>query len=280
MTRNRRDLLRECLGALAAQTQSPDAIVVVDNASDDGTADMVRADFPGADLVRLEENVGGAGGFHEGVRIAHERGHAWAWLMDDDTLPRPDALERLVEAAATDGPRGRPAILASKVVWTDGELHPMNIPGPDPRRPLDMLAASERALVPIRSASFVSLLLDLGAVDRHGLPARNYFIWFDDVEYTGRILREETGYFVARSVALHKTPNRHTTVTGSGDRFFYAVRNRLLMVRGGSWTAREKVRIVRMLVDDVRAYLAHNRRSPAALRVVWRGLVQGLREPV
>ena len=276
VTRDRVDLLRECLAAIGRQTSPVDGILVVDNASSDGTADVVRAEFPAAEIVSLPENVGGAGGFHEGLRLARKRGDGWAWIMDDDTIPEPGALEQLLAAAGPDTAGARPAILASKVVWTDGQLHPMNIPGPDPRRALEMLAEAERGVVPIRSASFVSLLLDLGAVDRHGLPDRDYFIWFDDVEYTARILREETGYYVPRSVAVHKTARRYSTATSSGDRFYYAVRNRLYMLRGDSWTGVEKYRLARSLVRDVRAYLAHNDFSPAAARVVLRGLAHGL----
>jgi GT2 family glycosyltransferase len=113
-------------------------------------------------------------------------------------------------------------------------------------------------------------------VDRHGLPASHYFIWFDDVEYTARILRDERGYFVAGSVAVHKTQERYSTATSKGDRFFYAVRNRLYMLRGHSWTAVEKLRIARMLAKDIRAYLAHNGYSARAARTVARGFVQGL----
>src|SRR4051812_7826339 len=96
VTHDRRDVLRECLGALARQTLAPDAVHVVDNASTDGTAPMLAEEFPAVTVRRLETNEGGAGGFHEGIRDALERGFDWLWLMDDDTVPAPDALERLL----------------------------------------------------------------------------------------------------------------------------------------------------------------------------------------
>ena len=94
VTRDRRDLLRRCLLALQQERRPPDGILVVDNASSDGSPEMVRDEFPEAELLRLEENVGGAGGFHRGVARAYASGYDWLWLLDDDTLPTGDSLAR------------------------------------------------------------------------------------------------------------------------------------------------------------------------------------------
>src|SRR5881227_1028098 len=151
VTHNRVELLRRCLSALAGQTVPVERVLVIDNASTDGTADVVRDEFPSVKLVRLEHNVGGAGGFHEGMRRAHEAGFDWIWLMDDDTLASDDALEQLLRASSAEDA----LILASKAVWTDGRLHPMNAPGPD-RRSFDRLVgAAASGLLPLRSATFV-----------------------------------------------------------------------------------------------------------------------------
>jgi GT2 family glycosyltransferase len=84
VTYNRRDLLRECLVSLQAQTHVPDTILVVNNASTDGTAQMLSAEFAQLEVLTLAENVGGAGGFHAGMKWAYEQGYDWLWLMDDD----------------------------------------------------------------------------------------------------------------------------------------------------------------------------------------------------
>ena len=100
VTYNRKALLKECLEAVLAQTRPPDHVLVVDNASTDGTAEMLREEFPQVEVLRLPENQGGAGGFHEGMKRAYEEGFDWLWLMDDDTIPRPEALEALLERFA------------------------------------------------------------------------------------------------------------------------------------------------------------------------------------
>src|SRR5215468_11067097 len=73
-------------------------VLVVDNASTDGTgAWLAGHDDPRVHGRTLAENTGGAGGFHEGLRWAVERGAGLVWLMDDDGTPDPDCLDRLLE---------------------------------------------------------------------------------------------------------------------------------------------------------------------------------------
>ncbi len=77
VTYNRRPLLEECLQALGAQERPVDRVLVVDNASTDGTAAFVRNEHPEVQLLALAENEGGAGGFHEGLKAAHAAGADW-----------------------------------------------------------------------------------------------------------------------------------------------------------------------------------------------------------
>ena len=275
-TYNRRDLLAECLAALEAQTRRPDATVVVDNASTDGTAAMLREQHPGVELLALAGNEGSAGGFHEGLAHGHRRGFDWFWLMDDDTLPAPGALAELLGALERLGGLPHPYLLASKAVWRDGTLHPMNAPGAE-RRDVDRLVASaERRLLPLRSATFVSLLVARRAVERYGLPEKRYFVWSDDGEYTARILRRDAGYLVPTSVVHHKTQTPHTAVTAAGGRFYFHVRNTLFMLRSRSWEAGEKLGLVHALATTTWDYLRRGRFAPSALAVVARGVRDGL----
>ncbi|RIJ02065.1 glycosyltransferase, partial [Clavibacter nebraskensis] len=124
---NRRELVVETLAALAAQTVPLHEVVVIDNASTDGSADVIRARFPEVALTTLPTNTGGAGGFTAGIERAISVHDAeLVWLMDDDTVPDPPALEELLRARAA-APRGT-VVLASAVRWTDGRPHPMNTP--------------------------------------------------------------------------------------------------------------------------------------------------------
>lgn len=270
-------MLRRCLAALAAQTRAPERVLVVDNASSDGTVAMLERDNPEVELLALPTNEGGAGGFHEGMKLAHAGGADWLWLMDDDTIPRTDALAELLNAAER-APRA-PTLLTSKVVWRDGRIHPMNFPFPERSRVERAIDGAERGLMPLRFATFVSLLVHRGAVDRHGLPHKHFFIWADDVEYTSRVLLGgELGYLVPTSVALHDTETPHSPLSAPPERFYFHVRNTLYMVRGPGRTPRDRLVRLWIVAASTVQYLRRNRTGAAAAAVL-RGLRDGLRGP-
>ncbi|MFC7405050.1 glycosyltransferase [Georgenia alba] len=231
VSHDRRDLLARTLDGLAAQDRPCDAVVVVDNASSDGSADLADAHPLAPEVVRLPRNTGGAGGFAAGTARAVRSHRAdLVWLMDDDTVPTPSALAELLRARSRYA--GRPALLASRAVWHDGRDHPMNTPRRrfGLARPFTGRAAAVGG-VPIRSASFVSTLVDARAVREEGLPEAAYFIWNDDFEFTARLLRRRTGLFVPTSVVEHLTRTFGSTDADPGERFFYEVRNKLWMLR-------------------------------------------------
>jgi rhamnopyranosyl-N-acetylglucosaminyl-diphospho-decaprenol beta-1,3/1,4-galactofuranosyltransferase len=277
VTHNRRELLERCLGCLAEQTLRADEVLVVDNASTDGTAELVRRSHPGVSLLSLERNVGGAGGFHAGMQAACERGHDWLWLMDDDTLAEPDALQALIEGAAR-APDGAPALLVSRALWKDGRLHPMNRPRVRWGSPGDVALAAGTGLVALRSATFVSLLAPRSAVERFGLPPAHFFIWGDDFEWTSRVLRDAPGYLVPESTVLHWTQRPHTAATtADGARFYYHVRNSLFVLRGRSLRPTERLAFLRFWVGTLWRYLRAHGHSREAMAVVARGVRDGLR---
>ena len=100
VTYNRKALLLECLKHLAEQTARDFDIMVVDNASTDGTGQTLAPLAQAGKILYLNTgaNLGGAGGFSFGVKQAVEQGYEYLWLMDDDTLPKPDAFEKFLQA--------------------------------------------------------------------------------------------------------------------------------------------------------------------------------------
>ncbi len=234
VTYNRRPLLLEALAAVCAQTRPPEAVIVVDNASSDGTAAAVRSAFPSIQLVELARNCGGAGGFAYGAALALRDGADFIWFMDDDTIPEPGALAALLDARErVAGPA--PVLIASRVLWTDGRPHPMNTPRTKP-----FVSEQERQTAvaagcqPIRSASFVSILVDAAHCRDRGLPQADYFLWNDDFEFTMRLLRGHRGVLCPASVVIHKTATFGSTDVDPGARFYYEVRNKLWTIRRGT----------------------------------------------
>jgi rhamnopyranosyl-N-acetylglucosaminyl-diphospho-decaprenol beta-1,3/1,4-galactofuranosyltransferase len=277
VTWNRRDLLLEALAAVCTQSRPPDTVIVIDNASTDGTSAAVRSSFPGVQLARLGINYGGAGGFAYGMALALADGADLIWIMDDDTVPAPGALLALL--AARDGYPGRPpALVASRVQWTDGRAHPMNTPRPKPfATAAERRAAAAAGCIPIRSASFVSILVEAAECRERGLPQADFFLWNDDFEFTIRLLRGRAGLLCPASVVTHKTATFGDTEADPGDRFFYEVRNKIWTLRTSSLALPE-----RMLYagSTLRRWVRTYARSPhrEALRSsLSRGLAAGVR---
>jgi len=122
---NTRDLLRDCLHSVFASEGVTFDVVVVDNASADGSADMVRDEFPQAILIAGEHNVGyPAGnnigllrlGFSEGVRDGTPR---YGLLLNPDTVQPPDGLRKMVAFMDADPKIG---MAGPKLVMLDGKL--------------------------------------------------------------------------------------------------------------------------------------------------------------
>jgi GT2 family glycosyltransferase len=121
-------------------------------------------------------------------------------------------------------------------------------------------------------------MLSREAIERAGMPLRQFFYQADDIEYTARILRDARGYFVPRSVVEHSTPTTHTAVDDD-HRFHYHIRNTILMIRGRAWERREKAGLWSVLVGTSLTYLRRNRLRPSSVRNLVSGLIAGLRTP-
>ncbi|MFC6235199.1 glycosyltransferase family 2 protein, partial [Leucobacter soli] len=205
VTFNRLEKLKNVISAIEAQTTAPAHLVIVDNASTDGTGDYLatlETALP-LEVVSLPENTGGAGGFSAGMRRGYELGADFVWVMDDDGYPRPDALALLVDGIgeASEALGHAVPFACSVVLFTDGEICEMN--NPVPTWDWGRLLVKGRRIVLVERCSFVSVLIPRWALERYGLPFKEYFIWFDDAEYTLRISREGAGVQVLDSVTVH-----------------------------------------------------------------------------
>ena len=200
VTYNRIELLKDCLLRLLRQTVPCD-ILVVDNNSNDGTSEYLDS-IANIIHIKMNINMGGAGGFNIGMKEAVLRGYEYVWVMDDDTFPNPDALERLLEA--NDILRGEYGWLCSVPLWKDGTECRMNRP--------KLLKAFysdihllKYSLVRAEQATFVSLFLKTSTIMQHGLPIKEFFIWGDDMEFTRRlsVRKKMPCYLVGKSIVTH-----------------------------------------------------------------------------
>lgn len=196
VTHNRLAQLQQTVERL--MTEPIDHVIVVDNASTDGTAEaLARIEDPRFHLVALDRNLGGAGGFEEGLRQAMALfSPDWCVVMDDDARPEPGAIARFraMDKTGADG-------VAAAVYTSDGSICDMNRPSVNPfwhreafwrtalgrgRMGFHLPDAAYGLKTPtdIDAASFVGLFLSARAIRTAGLPDGRLFIYGDDVLYT------------------------------------------------------------------------------------------------
>jgi rhamnopyranosyl-N-acetylglucosaminyl-diphospho-decaprenol beta-1,3/1,4-galactofuranosyltransferase len=238
VTYNRRQLLEQCLRAIAQQTALPPHLVIVDNASTDGTAAWLKTWLPGqlpiAEVVSLTENRGGAGGFAEGMRVAIGQHADWIWMMDDDAAPHPMALEELMKIAADPGNvYGSLATNGADTSWTTTLLDP----SPHAVDTVDAIPSQAR----VQSLPFLGFLVHRDLVGKIGLPDAGYFIAADDIEYCIRAERAGAQLIIVGQSRIEHPKSDRYEARLPGRRLiclrlppwkrYYDTRNRLLIAR-------------------------------------------------
>jgi rhamnopyranosyl-N-acetylglucosaminyl-diphospho-decaprenol beta-1,3/1,4-galactofuranosyltransferase len=233
VTFNRADLLGRMLDGLAAQTHTPDAVIVVDNASTDHTREVLDA-HPGVQglglqRIHLDTNTGGSGGFRAGVEAAFDQGHDRIWLMDDDVVPAPDCLAVLMaqdEACVTAVREDTRGHLVEKAA-TDFDLrHPWAI---RPKRASVETSYADRSEMPERvelhNVAFEGFLVRREVVAAIGLPDDSFFIFYDDADFALRARRAGYRIWAIRDAVLVRQldfDQQHALDTWKG---YYMYRN-------------------------------------------------------
>jgi len=236
VTYNRLNLLKECIAAVVSQQYKVNHIIVIDNNSSDGTRGYLDSlSIKGLIVRHLQENVGGSGGFYEGLMIfGRELNDDYIWIMDDDTIPN---INSLLELEKVWNKIPNFGFLASNVRWKDGSPAVMNVPSIDPDNWSITAELNTNGFCPRTiSASFVSLLVPRDIILEMGLPYKEFFIWEDDAEYTYRISRKYSSYFIPKSIVEHKTKlNIGVNIMDEDEtrlsRYFYLYRNKTFRAR-------------------------------------------------
>lgn len=206
VTYNRCERLKGCLDSLIRQDRPLDEILVIDNASTDDTSDVLKKKYDGRiTYVRLEENLGGSAGFYEGIRLACEKGHDWVWVMDDDVEPEPGAVVSLVNSPAfTDPSVGLLGSLILNAEMTAQLWMYCRFNSTMARCSVVTESDLGSPILPIEGGSFVGSLIRREAVEAVGLPIKEFFIYWDDTEYTYRVAKQFKAFLVPSSKVIHR----------------------------------------------------------------------------
>ncbi|MFA5119239.1 MAG: glycosyltransferase family 2 protein [Candidatus Omnitrophota bacterium] len=194
VTYNRKHLLLECLNALLKQTYPLDAVYLIDNASTDGTPELLQEKGFISEIlntengalesqktisalsentinkkliihyVRMHENTGGAGGFYEGVKRGYERGYDWLWLMDDDAIADYDSLSEIIKVGVNN----------NYYCYFSNCNNDSEFTGQTKE---------------VSNWLFVGAFISSNAIKTVGFPRGDFFIYHDDGEYATRIIQ-------------------------------------------------------------------------------------------
>ena len=267
---NGREDTLACLRSLAGE--AVDAIVV-DNASEDGSAEVVEQQFPAVELIRNDVNLGYAGGMNVGIRRALERGADHVLLLNNDVEVEPGAVAKLAAAAEGAGAVSPLITFAAnpETVWYAGASF-------DPRRGyngrhrgLGRPAAEFTEVAETDRACRAAMLIPRAALDEVGLLDEELFAYFEDAEWSLRARRAGLPVRVAPSARVRHKVSASTGGEGSEAAIYYSVRNLLVITeryaplgRFGTWRRRTVI----VLAYAAQALLA---RRPTRLRAVARG---------
>lgn len=230
---NARRYLDGCLGTLqkARREQIDVDVIVVDNASRDGTAAAVRKNYPWAELIESGKNLGFAGGNNLGMRSALERGADYVYLLNQDTEVDADFLEEAVKVAEADEKIGS----AQSLLLLHPEKDLINSTGNaihflgfgycrDYRRPLaDWRHAG---IDKIAYASGAGVLLRASALREVGLFDESLFLYHEDLDLGWRL--RLAGY--ANVLAPHSIVYHKYEFSRSISKYYFMERNRYLVM--------------------------------------------------
>lgn len=244
VTMNRSAIAKTCLDHLANQTLLPGKVIVINNASEDDTEEVLNAasnQHPDwLEVINLPENLGNAGGMEIALERVFSGQYSAAWILDDDSWPDPDALERLANAAVPEF-----AVRSSRVVdKASGELSwPVQVKA---QNGWDLLEGADRLpedeVFRIRR-SWLGALIPRDVYRKVGPVNGRLFIRGEDEDYPRKIERAEIPVFMVSSSLLHHPPAGpmdcwqfagHTIIMEKnlhGDRLYYRLRNLWWIIR-------------------------------------------------
>jgi GT2 family glycosyltransferase len=212
---NNAEMLRSVIESLLLQTRMPDEIIIIDNASSDNTESVVK-EFQQLKYVHLNENIGSAGGFHEGIKIASEH-NDFVMTLDDDIEMRHDTVEVMEKHIVSLSKQNK---LGAVRCWFIGQNEVKDI-----RKVSDF--------------AWRGTFINKEAIKEVGLPKKEYFLYAEDAEYAYRIKRQGWELFIAPEHLLvdkRKKAKLELSVLGRNRllykerfRYYYSFRNQIDM---------------------------------------------------
>jgi len=243
---NGMDVTPRCLDSILRSSSPPDQIVVVDNASTDGSADHIRGRYPQVALIVNDSNLGFAEGNNVGIRYLLERAFDLVLLLNNDTVVDPDCLRELKRAAETQPAAAYGATIyelsaPGRIWYSGGSISRLTLEARHETAPADAPGTP-------RPTDFITgccLMFRSDALRGIGLLDRDFFAYYEDVDWCLRakaahervlyvpaaVLRHDVSHSFRRAGTRDRGAARYSWTQSRPLVLYLAYRNRLLLAR-------------------------------------------------
>lgn len=284
VTYNRKELLLENLKMLVAQTVLLDKIIIVDNHGTDGTRDFLEKNHcfenDTIQYVYLPENMGGAGGFETGTKMAYEQGYDCIWLMDDDGKPvNEKCFEEIISYAKYVYTTNPKFMLNSFVTGSDTSMS-FGINGTYDVEKVRGFAVD--GIIDAHINPFNGTLISKELVQEIGFPNGAFFIKGDEEDYTVRarhagakiatVVSSEYHHPILEEVYVNFLCFRMKCKIEAPWKEYYRVRNRtVIFIREHKYS-----KVLRLFLSRVKDTFLSDCPKIETLKMIFKGLHDGL----
>ncbi|MGB7816902.1 MAG: glycosyltransferase [Methylotenera sp.] len=223
---SREEDLKNVIHHLKNQTRKPDEIIVIFQGTNLRILEWLNQQS--GITVHQQGNVGSAGGFTTGMKMAIAKGHQWSWLFDDDAVPELDALEKMTSCKYFDS--SKTGFLGAVVVNPDRQVYMSPVADESNKWYGSVL---QDGCVPVTSATWIGCLVSSQSILDFGLPMEEFFMYEEDSEFTSRVVRSRNCYCVIKSIIVHYQKANFNPFASKVDmlKHGYYVRNHFATIR-------------------------------------------------
>jgi len=224
VTFNRLDLLKPLISSLKNQTLKPDAIIVVNNSSTDGTEEWLSKQ---QDIITIKQkNLGSSGGQYTSMKTAYTMDYDWIWVMDDDVEPELNCLEVLMEnpnenevkSALRYTPENKPFL---------SEIIKVNMSNPFKSIWSKIISDDDikNKETCVQGLTFEGPLFHRNVIEKIGYPENKFFIYGDDTEYSIRAIKAGFTLKMVSSAKLNRKLEAPDLNLEFSWKHYYMIRN-------------------------------------------------------
>ncbi len=227
-----------CIESLKKATYPSLDIVLVDNGSTDGSPEILSGNFPDIPLLKLPSNKGYGAGNNAGIRFATGKGYNYILILNNDVVVDPEFLEPMVQAMQTQPSVG---VVTCKAFFQSDPARIYTTAGRFSKARCSGIPRQISRIDEDGDASYISgciMLVKKKVFESVGFFDERFFMYFEDVEFSRRVLYRFRMYYTPKGVVYHKSGGGQRWSNFNSTYLYYTARNRLLTFKDEPWSYR------------------------------------------